>query len=338
MKNEVAVAKTPEQQINEITSRIKVFERDGELWTDSLSVAEVFGKEHKDILKVIRKADQENQLVNLRSFAPVEYIDKKGEARPAFEMTETGFFALVARFNDQKDTDIALIRSCYFKKFDQYKKFRHVEIDTRPVRQIDLNELMASINDSHRALIRMLERHDHSLCTIEQKSDKTERRVDEIAVKQEQMAGTQEQMADDLSYVKDKMEGILKRNDLTKPVIQQHEKMIMERFLGNCPCCGDIQIIGKNGKMITGVAEKEHFFGPTQNKLGQTWITCKQCNRDKRDGKLSMDFIKKKFDSYQADLMMDIQKKKRNREEYEKKMPKQFGLFDFMKDGDAATR
>lgn len=326
-KNDLAIVKSVEQRINEIMSRIKVFDRDGELWTDSLSVAEVFGKRHDHLLEAIRKIIDEFQVINLPAFREIENIDSRGRVQPAFEMTETGFFALVARFNDLKDTDIALIRSCYFKKFDEYKKSR-VEIDTRPSKQIDVIELMASINESHRILIRMIERHDNSLCRIEQKSDKTEKRVDEIAVKQEQMA-------DDISYVKDKMEGILKRNDFPTRVTQRHENMIMERFFGNCPCCGDIQIIGKDGKMIQGVAEKEHFFGQSQNKLDQTWITCKQCNRDKRDGKLSMDFIKKKFESYQADLLMDNQKKKKNKAEYEKNRLKQFGLFDFPKECNA---
>jgi Rha family phage regulatory protein len=107
MKNEIAILKTPEQRINEIMTRIKVFERDGELWTDSLSVAEVFGKRHDNILDVIRRIDKENQLVGLPAFREAEYIDAQGKPRPFFEMTETGFFALGARFNDQKAAHIA---------------------------------------------------------------------------------------------------------------------------------------------------------------------------------------------------------------------------------------
>lgn len=79
----------------------EVFERDGELWTDSLSVAEVFRKGHDDLLRVIRKIDKENHVVNLRSFAAIKYVDSRGREQDAFEMTETGFFALVARFNER---------------------------------------------------------------------------------------------------------------------------------------------------------------------------------------------------------------------------------------------
>jgi Rha family phage regulatory protein len=316
MKNEIAVVEN-----------IKVFERDGKQWTTSLNVAEVFGKEHFVVLKAIENLECSKAFAD-NNFIVGEYADKNNQMRKMYEMTRDGFSFLAMGFTGAK---AAQFKEAYIEAFNRMEE----QIKLQPVRQIDMAELLASINESHRSVIRMLERHDHSLCTIEQKSDKTEKRVDEIAAKQDQMAGDISYVKDDISYVKDKMEGILKRNDLSKPVTQQHEKMIMERFLGNCPCCGDTQIIGKDGKMIQGVAEKEHFFGPSQNKLDQTWITCKKCNRDKRDGKLSMDFIKKKFESYQADLLMNIQKKKKIRAEYEKTMPKQFGIFDFMKACDA---
>lgn len=66
------------------------------LRTTSRVVAEKFGKNHKDVLKRI-----ENQMhllpaeFNERNFAPVEYLDAKGEARAAYEMTRDGFTIIV---------------------------------------------------------------------------------------------------------------------------------------------------------------------------------------------------------------------------------------------------
>ncbi len=99
MKNELTVIKSVEDRATEIMARIKVFERNGEFWTGSLSVAEAFGKRHDNIIEVIRKIDKENQLVNLLTFKDINYCDSRGREQTCYEMTETGFFSLVARFN-----------------------------------------------------------------------------------------------------------------------------------------------------------------------------------------------------------------------------------------------
>ena len=65
---------------------------------DSLSVAEVFGKEHKNVLERIRQIDKENQVVNLLSFKPIKYVDSRGREQDAFEMTEDGFMGVVGKF------------------------------------------------------------------------------------------------------------------------------------------------------------------------------------------------------------------------------------------------
>ncbi len=122
MKNELTVIKSVEDQATEIMARIKVFERNEELWTDSLSVAAAFEKTHDNLLKVIRKINEENQVVSLVSFNEAEYIDAQGKPRPFFEMTETGFSSVVGGFNDRSGTDIALIKAMYRKEFHRLKQ------------------------------------------------------------------------------------------------------------------------------------------------------------------------------------------------------------------------
>lgn len=63
----------------------------------SLQVAERFRKRHKDVLKAIDNLACSPDF-NRRNFAPVEYIDAKGEARPMFEMTRDGFVMLAMGF------------------------------------------------------------------------------------------------------------------------------------------------------------------------------------------------------------------------------------------------
>ncbi len=64
--------------------------RDGQAVTSSLVVAKYFGKAHKDVLRAIKSLDC-SELFNQRNFAPVEYVDKKGEKRPMYYLTRDGF-------------------------------------------------------------------------------------------------------------------------------------------------------------------------------------------------------------------------------------------------------
>lgn len=69
--------------------------------TDTLTIARVFEKPHKDVLKAIRSLNTPDNF-NGRNFSLVEYIDKKGEKRPMYEVTKNGFMFLVMGFNGKK--------------------------------------------------------------------------------------------------------------------------------------------------------------------------------------------------------------------------------------------
>ncbi len=69
--------------------------------TTSLRVAAAFDKQHKDVLRAIRGLDCSEEF-NGRNFAPVEFIDAKGEKRPAYDMTRDGFSFLVMGFTGKK--------------------------------------------------------------------------------------------------------------------------------------------------------------------------------------------------------------------------------------------
>lgn len=61
-----------------------------DLTTTSLAIAELFGREHKNILRTIRGIikDMSSDDFNALKIAPVDYIDSKGESRPAYSMGE----------------------------------------------------------------------------------------------------------------------------------------------------------------------------------------------------------------------------------------------------------
>ena len=69
--------------------------------TSSLKVAEIFGKQHKDVLKAINNLDLPQDF-NQRNFAPVEYLDSKGEKRPAYNISRDGFTILAMGFTGKE--------------------------------------------------------------------------------------------------------------------------------------------------------------------------------------------------------------------------------------------
>ena len=73
----------------------------GNMFTTSLIVAQAFEKNHFDVLKAIKNLECSPQF-NECNFAAVEYIDAKGEMRPAYRMSRDGFSFLAMGFTGKK--------------------------------------------------------------------------------------------------------------------------------------------------------------------------------------------------------------------------------------------
>ena len=72
----------------------------GEAFTTSLNVAEVFDKQHKHILAKIGEFPQD--IFNGSNFRLVEYKDKKGESRPYYKISKDGFVLLAMSFTGER--------------------------------------------------------------------------------------------------------------------------------------------------------------------------------------------------------------------------------------------
>ena len=55
----------------------------------SIEIAEVTGKQHKDVMRAIRNMEPAWEKVTGGNLSRVEYKDAKGEMRPCFELTKT---------------------------------------------------------------------------------------------------------------------------------------------------------------------------------------------------------------------------------------------------------
>ena len=74
----------------------------------SLEIAELTGKQHKDVLKAIRNMEPAWVKVNGRKFALVEYKDMKGELRPCYQLTKTECLYIATKFNDEARAKLVL--------------------------------------------------------------------------------------------------------------------------------------------------------------------------------------------------------------------------------------
>ena len=75
--------------------------KDGQPMADSLTVAERFGKRHKDVLRSIENLECSSGFTE-RNFAPSEYKDSTGRTLPMYLITRDGFSFLVMGFTGTK--------------------------------------------------------------------------------------------------------------------------------------------------------------------------------------------------------------------------------------------
>ena len=75
--------------------------QNGEQRMTSLEIAQLSGKQHKDVLKAIRNIESAWEKVNGRNFALVDYRDQKGELRPCYLLSKTECLYIATKFNDE---------------------------------------------------------------------------------------------------------------------------------------------------------------------------------------------------------------------------------------------
>lgn len=74
----------------------------------SLQIAELTGKQHKDVMRAVRGMEDAWVKVNGRKFALVEYTDAKGEKRPCYQLTKTECLYIATKFNDEARAKLVL--------------------------------------------------------------------------------------------------------------------------------------------------------------------------------------------------------------------------------------
>ncbi|EAJ6516915.1 Rha family transcriptional regulator [Campylobacter coli] len=98
---------------------------DNAVYTTSLSVAEVFNKNHKNIIRKINEFPKDN--FTKLNFEPSKYIDSTGRILPCYKITRDGFSLLVMGFTGEKAYKWKIL---FIKAFNEMeKRLRNIEYE-----------------------------------------------------------------------------------------------------------------------------------------------------------------------------------------------------------------
>lgn len=115
--------------------------------TDSLKVAQVFGRLHKNVIRSIREINMSaNLLANQQIFCETSYRDTQGKEQPLFLMTREGFCALVMRWNGEKANQFKMAFIELFSKMEQ--AIRQMQPSTPAVPQTFAEALRLAANQA----------------------------------------------------------------------------------------------------------------------------------------------------------------------------------------------
>lgn len=91
--------------------------------TNTLIIAEHFGRNHKDVMRDIRllMADCEDDF-NERNFAPIKYIDSRGREKPMYSLTRDGFMLLSMGFTG---TNATKLKIAFIEEFNRMEAALH---------------------------------------------------------------------------------------------------------------------------------------------------------------------------------------------------------------------
>jgi len=264
-----------------VVEKIKVFERDGVQWTTSLNIAEVFGKEHRDILKAVNNLQCSKEFAE-RNFAPSEYPDKNNQMRPMFELSRDGFSFLVMGFTGAK---AAQFKEGYIEAFNAMEKQVRLQISSNSHQIIIQEKLLAEINDNQRLSMAVLGKTNQILEMVSGQVSNQGDRLDRVER--------------DLYLIKTNMP--LTRKQVRKEDRKKHIALVYEKFNGKCPLCDETQIVDEL-RRPTKQLQIDHAMNRHESALDKTWAICSKCNLDKSNGSIPEIDVRQCFDGYQMKM------------------------------------
>lgn len=117
-----------------------VIMKDQQAVTTSLQVAEVFGKNHRDVLEIIQNKinSAENSAQYDSMFAQGEYKDKSGKRNKMYYMNRDGFTFIAFGFTGKKADEFKLKYIEAFNNMEKAIKEERIQLPSDPMKVLEL--------------------------------------------------------------------------------------------------------------------------------------------------------------------------------------------------------
>lgn len=117
-----------------------VIMKDQQAVTTSLQVAEVFGKNHRDVLETIQNKinSAENSAQYDSMFAQGEYKDKSGKRNKMYYMNRDGFTFIAFGFTGKKADEFKLKYIDAFNRMEEAIKEERIQLPSDPMKVLEL--------------------------------------------------------------------------------------------------------------------------------------------------------------------------------------------------------
>lgn len=115
----------------------------------SIEIAELTGKEHKNVMAAIRSMEPAWEKINGLKFKLVEYTDRKGEKRPCYELTKLECLYIATKFNDEARAKLVL-------RWEQLE-IEKLQAQQKPMSPAELILQMAQLGVEHEKRIANVE-------------------------------------------------------------------------------------------------------------------------------------------------------------------------------------
>ena len=123
-----------------------LYEKDNQIFCDSLQVAETFGRQHKHILDTISKLTEPtsglSEKFTQRNFALSSYKDSSGKLNKMYLLTKDGFAVTVMEFKTKKARKF---KEAYIERFNQMEDF----IKSLQTAKLEFPEFTNAIMNAH---------------------------------------------------------------------------------------------------------------------------------------------------------------------------------------------
>lgn len=117
-----------------------VIMHDQQAVTTSLKVAEIFEKEHKDVMKSIRNLTAQNFAVK-KMFVEDSYLNSRNQQQPMYYMNRDGFTLLAMGFTGSKAMEFKLK---YIEAFNKMEQIVRQELPQTPEEKLELTMQVTS--------------------------------------------------------------------------------------------------------------------------------------------------------------------------------------------------